>query len=327
MFASILPAVLTPFLPVIFVAAGGLAIGLVAKLIGLLVTFLKSKPKLAALAPVAELAEQAIEDGIRVAEKDAGKPTLTIVKDAAAASEADIKANIGVLGTALTNEIAALSTSPAAPVQTAPGEATVTLPTPSAPKGFATLALMAVLAAGGAVVAPATTGTVLPPAPAVTAPPAAAIPRNCVSSTDPNAPPVCIDDYDFGLTLPGLRFPWGGGQSPVQLAGGAGFHGEANFIPVTVPVLGLVPLLSIGGAVIGDLTGGLTGPSGVGYEVSAGPQVCFLHSLCISLQSDLVATSTSGISGLLTGKFGFGNESGLLLFNTTALLDAAKVTP
>jgi hypothetical protein len=29
-----------------------------------------------------------------------------------------------------------------------------------------------------------------------------------------------------------------------------------------------------------------------------------------------------GLSGLLPGKFGFANESGLLLFNTTALLDA-----
>jgi hypothetical protein len=296
------PAVLTPFLPLIFVAAGGILIPLVAKLIGKLVTFLKSKPKLAPLAPVAELGEQALEDGIRAAEKDAGKPVLTIVKDAAEAAEADVKANVGVVEKALENEAAVLLEKPAAPVQTAPGDATVTLPAPlPAPKGFATLALMAILAAGGAVVAPATSGTALPPAPAVAVPPAATI-----------AP------YDFGLTLPGLKFPWGGSGAPIQVAGGAGFQGEANLIPVTVPVLGLVPLLSLGGVVIGDVAG----TTGVTYQLSVGPQVCLLHALCLSLQSDVISGNVGGLSGFLVGKFSYANEAGFLFFNTQSILDA-----
>jgi hypothetical protein len=279
-----LSPLLTPLLPAIYLAAGAVAAGLLAKAFGALRNWMVSKPKLAPLAPVADVADEALTDGIKAVEKDAGKPALVLLTDAGEAALADVKANKDTLLSAVEAEAKTL-VDPAKPLSNVtPGGLSDNLP-----KGFATLALMAALALGAAAAVPAA------------------------------APSAPIAPYDFGMTLPGLKFPWGGGGSPIQVAGGAGFFGEYNLVPVTVPVLGTVPLLSLGVAIIGDV---VPDPALVSYELSMGPQVCVLHSLCLSLQSDLIAGGPSNISGVLAGKFALANEAGMILFNTSALVDA-----
>lgn len=160
--------------------------------------------------------------------------------------------------------------------------------------------------------------------------PSTATPANVapVRPAPPAAPlaapaPPTIKPYDMGLTLPGLKFPWGvpSGTSPVQVTAGAGYQIEANFVPVTVPNLGLVPLVSVGGAALGDVT---PSPTSAAYELSIGPEVCLIHAVCVSAQVDLVAGGPGGLGGLLPGKVGLGNFAGLLLYNAQNLLDAIK---
>ena len=127
--------------------------------------------------------------------------------------------------------------------------------------------------------------------------------------------------YTLSLLEPGIKFPFGG-NSPVELAGGAGVQLSYNLFPVTVPVLGQVPALSIGGALLGNVAGPIAGAASVSYGVSIGPLVTFLHALSIAIVCDLAANGSAGWTGVLTGRVSNSNFAGLLLFDTQALIDA-----
>ena len=127
--------------------------------------------------------------------------------------------------------------------------------------------------------------------------------------------------YTLSLLEPGIKFPFGG-NSPVELAGGAGVQLSYNLFPVTVPVLGQVPALSVGGALLGNVAGPITGAASVSYGVSIGPLVTFLHALSIAIVCDLAANGSVGWTGALTGRVSNSNFAGLLMFDTQALIDA-----
>lgn len=130
--------------------------------------------------------------------------------------------------------------------------------------------------------------------------------------------PACMTTYDMGLSLPALKFPWGGSTS-VQVAGGAGFQAEYNLFPVSLPnATSLVPVLSLGGVMFGSVNSSTTSP----YALSLGPDVCFLHAVCLAVTADLAAGGGGlPLTGLLPGRVSVANFAGVLMYNMQQLID------
>ncbi len=118
--------------------------------------------------------------------------------------------------------------------------------------------------------------------------------------------------YSASLLGSALKFPWSG-ASAVQVAPGVG--AQLSWDPplrVTLPVLGDVPLLSVGGAVVGSLVQDPSAP----YSLSVGPLLQICHLLGIGLLVDLAAGGgTDRPTGLVTGRVGLPNVSGLLFYS------------
>ncbi len=123
------------------------------------------------------------------------------------------------------------------------------------------------------------------------------------------APPA----YSASLLGSALRFPWSG-SAPVQVAPGIG--AQLSWDPplrVTLPVLGDVPLFSLGGAAVGSLS---SADPAAPFALSVGPVVQVCHALGVGLLVDLAAGGgTDRPTGLVTGRVGLPNVSGLLWYS------------
>jgi len=99
----------------------------------------------------------------------------------------------------------------------------------------------------------------------------------------------------------------------VEVSPGVGVQLQWN-VPfnVTLPLLGSVPLLSLGGAVTGTVA---PSPAATSYQLSIGPLLTVIHSLGIGLMVDLAAGGSGGVTGILPGKVGLANVAGLLVYS------------
>lgn len=221
--------------------------------------------------------------------QNAKAAVLTLWSQQSGRALKDVEAELGLL----VEGKLTLHANLAPAVLVAPGGAAVSLP-----KGMATLPLLgllvAVLTLGGLLLraAPAWAQTVAAPPATVTV--------------------VQPPKYTFSLLGSALRFPWAGGP-PVEIAPGAGVQLAYN-LPwtVTLPLLGSVPLFSIGGALTGSVA---PSPASTSYQLSIGPVLTIIHSLGIGLMVDLAAGGANGVTGLLPGKPGLANVAGLLVYS------------
>ena len=139
------------------------------------------------------------------------------------------------------------------------------------------------------------------------------------------APPA----FTLGPIGNAIRLPWGGG-APVQIAPGAGFQVSWN-VPGTwwtLPVIGKVPALALGGVVLGSIEPVASGSS---YNLSLGPLLTICHMIGLGLVMDAVAVAPGGSSGFLAGKVGLPNVAGVLLYTqqigSAAELNLAPASP
>jgi hypothetical protein len=268
---------LLPLLPTLLGAAGGLICLGLGKLALLLIAKLRANPKLEALAPVLMAADDTLEAGVKAAAADAGKPALVILKDAEGAALGALKADVPLLEQAAVNEANALLNPNAAAPQTAPGGATVNMPTPGK-RGFARLWLLLALATAALFAAPALAQI--------------------------ESPPV-VDHWEVAALTPGLRFNLKG-SAPASVAAGSGVALDYLFgkYQITTPAGAKLPVFGVS-----LFTQGAINLSNLAATESAGIGAgCILFdSVTLGAAVDLIAGGPTGASGLLAGNLSLAN--------------------